>query len=766
MVSRSRSHLPTYLVDGLALLALCLLFFWRDLAPSTADRLSFAQGDFTNQFVAFARYEAGRLHAGQLPLWNPYAYGGHPFLADPQAAVFYPLSLLTMVLTAGKTGFSAQALQLEALLHYPLAAFFTYLLARRITGSRVGGLVSAVVFTFSGYLTSYPPLQLAILEVQTWLPLILLALELAAGALAAGVARRALAWTLVAGLALGVSTLAGHPQSSLLVLYGTAAFALFRLFAPSAAAVQAVSVWRRLGLVVLFVAVGLGIAAAQILPSLEFMRLSTRAAGSFEEMGGGFTPYDLIQLVLPAVGVPFPALFVGVLPLGLAAIAVVRYLAMDRPDTRPVREHLATLHVAFWSALGGLALLLSFGKHLPIYQVFYWLAPGWRLFRHQERTVVWTVLALALLAGFGAAWLNRQRIARSSDHGRAPGDARLSRVVAWVYVVLASLALIAAFIFFYGFRAGNDALWGFTAATVFLAGMLGLSALAVRSGRPLVVLGVILLDLFTLTAANHRGPYLAESFPPLPVLQPALDDPAALRIANEGVLPENYGVAYGLEEIGGASPLRLASYQAAIDHLSQQQLWAVMNVGYVLSRDQALAVPSQQAAGMTDEKGEPLYLHRLAGAQPRAWIAHEVVVEPDEDRLWQRLADASFDLSRQVLLPSAPAGLGDGGAGPAGGDSVVWLERTPEYLALEVTSAAPAVLVLSELSYPGWHVMVDGKAAPLLEADGMLRAVALDAGSHRVEMRFRPVSVTVGLAVSGVMLLLVVIVLAAYGLRR
>ncbi len=506
MASSTQDRFRTYLYDILLLLALCLLFFWRALAPSLADRLSFAPGDFFDQFVAFARYEAGRLHAGQLPLWNPYTFAGHPFLADVQAAIFYPLSLLTMLATSGLGALPARALELEALLHFPLAALFTYLLARRLTNSRSGGLVAAVVFTFGGYLTSYPPLQLAILEVQVWLPLILLALELAASALAMGHHRRTVAWILTAGLALGVSTLAGHPQSTLLVLYASAAFALYRLFAPKETGLQVISAWRRLGLIALFVAVGLGVAAAQLLPSLEYMRLSTRAAGSFEEMGSGFTPYDLIQIVLPAVGVPFPALYVGLLPLGLAAAAMLRYLSAGYSDTRPARERMATLQVAFWSTLGGLGLLLSFGKHLPVYQVFYLLAPGWRLFRHQERTIVWTVLAMALLAGYGAAWLTRQRAARQQTDPAATKEARLQRRLSWVYVAATLAALAAVVHFFALYQAGSEQLWGFTTATLFLAAMLALSALAMRSGRAVIVLAVIVLDLFALTPGNHRGP--------------------------------------------------------------------------------------------------------------------------------------------------------------------------------------------------------------------------------------------------------------------
>jgi hypothetical protein len=766
MASSTDNRLRTYLLDCLLLLALCLLFFWRDLAPLLADRLSFAPGDFFDQFVAFARYEASRLHAGQLPLWNPFAFAGHPFLADVQAAIFYPLSLLTMLATAGLSALPARALELEALLHFPLAALFTYLLARRLTGSRAGGLAAALIFTFGGYLTSYPPLQLAILEVQVWLPLILLTLELAASALAGGSKRRALGWTLTAGLALGVSTLAGHPQSSLLVLYGTVAFAIFRLFAPRAPGLQGASTRRRLGLIALFVVIGLGVAAVQLLPSLEYMRLSTRAAGSFEEMGSGFTPYDLIQIVLPAVGVPFPALYVGILPLGLAAAALIRYLSAGYPDTRPARERLTTLQVAFWSALGGVALLLSFGKHLPVYQVFYLLVPGWRLFRQQERTIVWTVLAIALLAGYGAAWLTRQRAARQQADPAAIKEARLQRRLSWVYVAATLAALAAAVHFFALYQAGSEQLWGFTAATLFLAMMLALSALALRSGRAVIVLAVIVLDLFTVAPGNHRGPLVVDPFPPLALLQIPLADQEPFRIANEDVLPANYGVTYGLEEIDGASPLRLARWQTAMERLPQERLWALLNVRYVLSRSDALEAPAQRVAEGAGLDGQPAYLHRLTQPSARAWLAEQVLVEPDEDRLWQRLADASFDLSRQVLLPALPTGWSGPAAASDAGGSVVWRERLPEHLALDVTSPQPAVLVLSELSYPGWRVTVDGAAAPLLEANGLLRAVALEAGAHQVELTYRPASVTVGLALSTVTLLAVVVGLALLAARR
>ena len=117
------------------------------------------------------------------------------------------------------------------------------------------------------------------------------------------------------------------------------------------------------------------------------------------------------------------------------------------------------------------------------------------------------------------------------------------------------------------------------------------------------------------------------------------------------------------------------------------------------------------------------------------------------DRLWERLADPAFDPQREVLL-AQPTDLpaSDGTTDCLG--EISWIERSPEHLSLDVRTEQPCVLVLSELTYPGWRATVDGAEASLLRADGLLRAVALPTGSHQVEMDFRPGIVTWGLAIS------------------
>src|SRR5690606_29061846 len=229
---------PRWLPDALAtlaLVALWALYFWRLFTPIDADVLSLREGDFSGQFVAFFSYQVERLGEGEVPLWNPYNYAGHPFLADTQSAVFYPPRLLTVALV-NAVGRSAHgdlytALQAEMALHVLLVSLLMYAFIRRVTAasgtprlaSIVGGLVAALTYAYGGYLASYPPLQLAVLEAGVWLPLALLAIFEATRKPRPG-------WLclMLAGTALGLALLARHPPTAPFAPYLSRAFRRYR----------------------------------------------------------------------------------------------------------------------------------------------------------------------------------------------------------------------------------------------------------------------------------------------------------------------------------------------------------------------------------------------------------------------------------------------------------------------------------------------------------------------------------------------------------
>lgn len=133
-------------------------------------------------------------------------------------------------------------------------------------------------------------------------------------------------------------------------------------------------------------ALAAGISAAQLLPTFAYMLASTRASLSFVESTGGFVLRDLALLVLTGVLNAFgQPLYVGIITLVLAALAVALRLRQ----------------VWMWLVLALVALAFSFGSNAFAFEVAYWLVPGYRLFRSQERHAFLFVFAASALGAMG-----------------------------------------------------------------------------------------------------------------------------------------------------------------------------------------------------------------------------------------------------------------------------------------------------------------------------------------------------------------------------
>jgi hypothetical protein len=777
---------------------LTALFFWLILTPNLADRASFPAGDFTYQFWAFATFEARELSAGRLPLWNPYTYAGAPFWADVQSAVLYPPSLLMLLLSGLAGGFSLFALELEAILHFWLAGMFTYLFTRRLTRHRGAALLAAITFAFGGYLTGYPSQQLAVLETNAWLPLLLFFADRALLD-RSGTPRPRLSWpdTLAAGLAWGIALLAGHPQSAMFLLYTFLLYVIFLLLAyrrrpagPSANPPTHQFTSLLIPHLLVALLVGFGLAAVAWLPALEYMRLSVRAAGFYDKMSGGFPLHDLIQMLLPGSVSFYSPLYVGVLPLLLALWAA---LALRRRET------------IFWGVLAAAALLLSLGGETFLYTPFYLCVPGFGIFRDQERAAFLVSFALAVLAGYGFKYqiANRQIINRqiNKSTNQQISKSPITTVVGWL--MLGALALVVLF-----FYALNNAGWRddspfnlLLRRSVWLALMLALAWAVLKledrgleisppwtagqgdlgakrtphtflstlqafpkgdlwARSPLLATCCLLLaafDLFSVNWQTNVYPSPPEAHTAVPAVVQAIRQDAApgevFRVYNEYRIYENYGVPYDLEDAWGASPLRLARYDELYRSLRIERVWQLLNVKYVITWRKELYVPSdiiyQEAAG-----DEVTYVHRLEQVSPRAWWVYRAQ-EVSEDEVLVRLDAFDFDPAGAAIV-SPGTSLTMTPPPDAQHGQIHIVSRTPGTLRLDATTPTDGLLMLSEVHYPGWRATVDGQPVPILRADYILRGVPVPAGGHRVELVYQPLSFIWGAVISGITLLALV----------
>ena len=73
------------------------------------------------------------------------------------------------------------------------------------------------------------------------------------------------------------------------------------------------------------------------------------------------------------------------------------------------------------------------------------------------------------------------------------------------------------------------------------------------------------------------------------------------------------------------------------------------------------------------------------------------------------------------------------------------MDNVPQPNRITLKANGPGLLTLSEITYPGWRVVVDGQEAEMKTIAGILRGVELLEGEHQVEFIFRPLSVYLGL---------------------
>lgn len=79
--------------------------------------------------------------------------------------------------------------------------------------------------------------------------------------------------------------------------------------------------------------------------------------------------------------------------------------------------------------------------------------------------------------------------------------------------------------------------------------------------------------------------------------------------------------------------------------------------------------------------------------------------------------------------------------------------RGPRRVEIDVTMERPGLLILADVYYPGWKLLVDGRPAEVLRANRMMRGAALDTGNHHLVYFYDPLSFRIGLGLSAAGLL-------------
>ncbi len=432
--------------------------------------------DLVLQNYVWQRFITQAVEAGELPLWNPYLFAGHPFFANGQHSALYPLSLLFHVLPLPRAYGFFITLQLG------LAGIWMYVLGRSLGATRVGALLGGITFQLSGFLI-VSVVHPMIVAAASWLPLELALVDLTVRRRPfLGRGRAMLPWALLGAVALGLQMLAGHAEIVYFSLLVTGAFAAWRLLHTALSRPRAE--WRAevlspaLGLA-LMVALGLGLGAVQFLPMVEVVQQSFRqdTATLHEVLGWAYpkrrivtflTPNffgnpthrafrdiftgEIIEVGVNAHGNPVSTFdwgmknyveggaYIGVLPLLLTLVAILRppkprkrepeSTPASRPPASILRGWLRHPYVPFFTALVLFSLAAIFGT--PLYALVYAL-PFLSQSHSPFRWVFPLTVALASLAALGATTVTQYRRSHGPEEfleDKRPGTPRRRQLLA------------------------------------------------------------------------------------------------------------------------------------------------------------------------------------------------------------------------------------------------------------------------------------------------------------------------------------------------
>ncbi len=707
------------------------LFFWRFVTPIERDRIAYEAGDYTETFLGFHQQTYAAFVAGHWPDWVDCLWSGYPLGADPQAQAFYAPKWLAFLglRILGYGHFPLLVLNLEIAAHYALLSLGMYGWLRDLQLRRGAAVLGALIFAYGGYATGYAPLQSAVLMTATWLPFLLWAMN----RLARGGRLADLGFTALAG---ALAYYAGHPQTFLHIALLAGAYGVFvsRQYGRS---------WRWAllmfgGLAALIVA----LVAAQLVPTLAFNAVSTRASIAYTDASGGFPFVDVLQLLITGVVSHWHPLFVGLLPLSLAVYS----LRKPRPERW------------FWLAVVVIGLLLSFGERAGWTGVLFNLLPGWALFRDQERLAFWVSFALAALAAFGADDAFGP-LARSARRSLSRGIWRtvvlwgLFAVLTLAFVLVARLDLDRT-----DWRALPDRAGVMWLGASFAAAFWLLRARAMRWVRVMLPVLTAVAVITELYAANRPLNVVTayNPTPPTPLLEALLQTRATqpnvfFRATDEAGLPGHAGCLYGYDHIDGRTPIRLATYARFRQRLPDRVQWQLLGVKFITTNRADVGDPGAVVVGdngQSVDSGQRLQTLRLSTNPQRAWISHSVVVVPEIDSALDAIAQAEDVFSTAWWIDQAPVV-----AAPSGPETVEVVSDRPGSIQFSVHTTSPGVLTVSEPYVPGWRATVNDQPVDVRLSDGALIGIPLPTGASSVSLTYAPSEQTPALWVSAAALL-------------
>jgi hypothetical protein len=679
---------------------------------------------------------------GAIPQWNPYLFGGLPYIAAMHGDIFYPTAWLRWIMPVDL------AITYGMAVHLVLAGWLTYKFVRALGVSWSGAIIAGVSYELSGIVASQmSPGHDGKIFVSALTPLAFWLLLLAI--------RKEKRWAFGAFAFVVALSVLGHYHMSYFLLLALGLWTLYlALWDPERPATT--KAWIPIAWATVAVVVGIGITGLQIIPFLKYIPFSPRASGGPDTglafaTSYAFPPRELFTLLLPEFngilldhywgqnGIKLHTEYVGVFPLVLAAFAW----------SDKTRRRIAT---AF--AIGAIVFLLfSFGGYSPLYLLFFHILPYLDKIRAMGMVFYLSAFGISILAAMGFDALLAGRVSSKLAIGVVAGVG----VFAILGVVGALQPLAEALATpLHGdavqrnapeLRTGAIRLFAIAVLTGVVIALIVARCVSVRVAAALIGL-VAIVDLWSMDRQFYVfSPRANVLFRNDSITAYLEKTPMPYRAINGG----SYGrtavlMAYGIPAALGYHGFSLRAYNELTDADDGSSNVLAPNFGKLfgirfLIWPQRAAVPGfhEVVAPTTTIYGSPGVLYERDTVPPYARVVLVSAKMPDAAQS-KLLLDDRFPVETVALFADTSSARVDSIVQPIPKSAVAakvtnW---APGAMTISLTGAdtTAGYLLVSENWYPDWHAEVDGKRGVVRKADHSLISVEVPPGAKSVRLWF------------------------------
>lgn len=711
--------------------------------------------DIFSQFFPWKYLVIEMFKNGTIPLWNQYSFSGTPLLENYHTGVFFPFNLLLLLPKYFGWG-------IYIFCQTFFAALGMFFLLKFHVKNNIARIIGSIVFSLSGLMTTWAEFGTGVWA-AAMLPWIFYFID-------SFIKKNKFRKLFFLTLPYSCLILAGHAQ---LTLYSSLLISFYLIYLYF---IKKTLSFKNLISISIFVILGIGISAIELIPVFKQVSLSIRSSEKsyIKELHNGLTPwYDFIRLYISDFfGNPSTYNYWGDVSfyenspfLGTLVLPLLIPLFLKRFKKN---------QTGFWFFVFVLTIFLALSN--PLTSFFYNLKLPFLTYSSASRIFFVSSFCAGILAGICSELLIKNKFYKKAV------------IFSSIFLLLATL--ITLLILKLGLKniEINNLKISFKNSIIpigLLSVLIGSLLFKLKNKLVLILLAVLIF--FDLSRYfNKFNPFVNQNliFPKTPAIEFLQKDQSLFRIGrlSKEIMTPNSWIPYHLSSVEGYDPLALANYSHFFNRANNGLYFnstsrfsemydnidfnfiSALNVKYLLSvENNTQKISPLIKASKLEEvfRDKSTVVYKNNNYQQRFFFVTNIFVVSNTKEMANILDKKDFNPTVSAIIIGEKLNIPDLGIGNINVDSY-----QANSIKLTIDNKKDGFLVIGDSYNPNWKANIDNKSIKIFEVNGALRGIFIPKGNHKITFEYWPKSFDIGLKITIVCIIILISSIFYFILKR